>query len=893
MSTYSSNLKIELIGTGEQAGTWGVTTDDNFSNVFEQAIVGRVNVPFTNADVTLTATNSVASQSFRNVYLNCTGTNAASRNLIVPTINKNYVVQNNTTGGFDIVVKTVAGTGITVPNGRTCTVYADGTNVIQAFDYLPTLNVPTLNITTLDTTNIEVTNIKAKDGTASATIADSTGIFTHSTATVFTAGTVSLPSITTTGDTNTGIFFPAADTIAFTEGGVESMRIDSSGNVGIGATSGGAKLQITSASSGGQLSVSTATNGGLFVTDGTVNGVVYASSGPIMTVGTTSNHGLQLFTNNSQKMVIEAGGNVGIGTSTPTGGGGGTILNIFGSSAASLRVNTSTVTFDIFTSSTTAFIQTGSNHPLAIRTNSVTRMILDTSGNVGVGTGASTITDRFTVVGVGEAGGISDAGGKDAAIRVASTDGNANSGGQIEFGSGYGSYAQSYFAGIKGLLNNGSGNSTGNLAFYTRNAVADTSLTERMRIDQIGNVGIGTNNPSAKLHVVGSTVLANFIGNNANNYIQMSDNNGTNLCSVGSIAGGNWYLYSGGYGAFYTGATERMRIDSSGNVLVGTSGAIGKLAVVTPTTGYGFVMQGRSSDGQSIMSSMDRSGTVYTGNLTFPEDGSILFGRLNTGSQTERMRITSAGNVGINTSAPLSTFQANGNIGFYANNSSDGAQLYIGSSGFDNSSYYNSAPGIGAVYDANTVVAGALGLFVYAGVASSRLKVMNINANGNVALTNGTTTANGIGITFPATQSASGDANCLDDYEEGTWTPTMFGNATAGTWTPNGANAGIYVKVGTAIILQYTVSGTLTGSTGNIRIGGFPFSMAGSAYGGTSTISYWANLNTNVNTLMAYCDNGSTYTNLTYTDTPVSTILYISGNQTSVQIIGTVVGRTT
>jgi hypothetical protein len=61
---------------------------------------------------------------------------------------------------------------------------------------------------------------------------------------VFPAGTVSLPAITTTGDTNTGIFFPAADTIAFSEGGVEAMRIDSSGKVGIGETSMDALLVI-------------------------------------------------------------------------------------------------------------------------------------------------------------------------------------------------------------------------------------------------------------------------------------------------------------------------------------------------------------------------------------------------------------------------------------------------------------------------------------------------------------------------------------------------------------------------------------------------------------------------------------------------------------------------
>jgi hypothetical protein len=62
--------------------------------------------------------------------------------------------------------------------------------------------------------------------------------------TAFVAGTAALPAITTTGDTNTGIFFPAADTIAFAEGGVESMRIDSSGNLGIGTTSPDAKLTI-------------------------------------------------------------------------------------------------------------------------------------------------------------------------------------------------------------------------------------------------------------------------------------------------------------------------------------------------------------------------------------------------------------------------------------------------------------------------------------------------------------------------------------------------------------------------------------------------------------------------------------------------------------------------
>ena len=81
------------------------------------------------------------------------------------------------------------------------------------------------------------------DVTGAATVSTTLGVTGVAT---FSAGTAALPAITTTGDTNTGIFFPAADTIAFTEGGAEAMRINSSGNVGIGNTSPTSKLDVTS-----------------------------------------------------------------------------------------------------------------------------------------------------------------------------------------------------------------------------------------------------------------------------------------------------------------------------------------------------------------------------------------------------------------------------------------------------------------------------------------------------------------------------------------------------------------------------------------------------------------------------------------------------------------------
>lgn len=148
-STYSA-LKIELIGTGEQQGTWGTTTNTNLGTAIQEAIVGRATANFsTDGDLTLTLTDSNATQVARNFVLNVTSgvSLTATRNLIVPTIEKPYIVQNNTTGGQSIVVKTTAGTGITVPNGKIGFLYTDATNVVTAFNYFDSLTVAALTST--------------------------------------------------------------------------------------------------------------------------------------------------------------------------------------------------------------------------------------------------------------------------------------------------------------------------------------------------------------------------------------------------------------------------------------------------------------------------------------------------------------------------------------------------------------------------------------------------------------------------------------------------------------------------------------------------------------------------------------------------------------------------
>ena len=145
-STYSTNLKIELIGTGEQSGTWGSTTNTNLGTALEQSIVGYGNPNFTSdANLTITLTDSNATQTARNFALNVTSSVSltTTRNLIVPTIQKTYMVRNNTTGSQSIVVKTSAGTGVTVPNGAYTVVYTDGTNVVSQITQLPSLALAT------------------------------------------------------------------------------------------------------------------------------------------------------------------------------------------------------------------------------------------------------------------------------------------------------------------------------------------------------------------------------------------------------------------------------------------------------------------------------------------------------------------------------------------------------------------------------------------------------------------------------------------------------------------------------------------------------------------------------------------------------------------------------
>jgi hypothetical protein len=132
-SSYSTDLKLELMVTGENSGTWGQKTNDNLE-LIQQAIAGYEAIDVASADVTLAMTNATLSNA-RNMVLSLTGTLAGTRVVNVPDgIEKTYIVADNTTrSGNTLTIKTVSGTGVTIPEGKTILVYSDGTNVNDVF----------------------------------------------------------------------------------------------------------------------------------------------------------------------------------------------------------------------------------------------------------------------------------------------------------------------------------------------------------------------------------------------------------------------------------------------------------------------------------------------------------------------------------------------------------------------------------------------------------------------------------------------------------------------------------------------------------------------------------------------------------------------------------------
>lgn len=302
-STYSTNLKVELIATGEQSGTWGATTNTNLGTLLEEAVVGYVTQAVTDGAATvLTIPNGVSSNG-RNYVIELTGVLTAARTVEVPAVDKPYVFFNNTTGGFAVTVKVSGQTGVTIANGKKAVVYTNSTDVVEV------VNAP-----------------------------------------VSEAGTQTLTNKTISGSSNTFSNIPintaVSGTLAVSNGGTGQTSY-TDGQLLIGTTSGNTLTKATLTQGSGI----TITNGSGSVTVTNASPMTYPSSGIAVSTGSawatslTAPSGTVVGTSDTQTLTNKT---LSSGTASPsvvlTGGASET-------TTVSATAATGTINFDVISQS--------------------------------------------------------------------------------------------------------------------------------------------------------------------------------------------------------------------------------------------------------------------------------------------------------------------------------------------------------------------------------------------------------------------------------------------------------------------------------------------------------------------------------------------------------------
>ena len=452
-------------------------------------------------------------------------------------------------------------------------------------------------------------------------------------------GSVTAPSYSFVGDTNTGMFSPAADTLAFAEGGVEAMRIDSSGNVGIGTVSPSEKLDVN-----GNIKSGTGTNQAVlqpkqlvFYNTSVSEGVIRsADDTSVFTSIGVSKATLRFATLDNERMRINSAGDVGINTAAP-----GALLGVAGATLIGNQASTGTAgSLRFISTGGISYIQSGQNTtsasaaPLVFTDMNASGewMRITSTGNVGIGTTAPNYKLEVRTDGA-------------SAFNWVSSFNNTAAGG---FGAGFLARAAAnigYFY-LRGdglaYLENSSNNPIG----FATNGL------ERARIDNNGNLLVGTTTTQGRFNVASATGTVGF-------------NTGT---SASPERGNLWYDTDGSGWKFYIGKrqggtfTSQMAFQDNGDIGIGTTAPGAKLEVSNGSSASQIRIRGGTAGSSAPELQFYGNSSDHNWTIQGNHSSSLLFFKGTFGSLgTELMRLDINGQLGIGVT-PTGKLDVNGNI---------------------------------------------------------------------------------------------------------------------------------------------------------------------------------------------------------------------------------------